>query len=39
MIDRMEPSFWGMVVCNSAVLMVALTMTLTLGIDATAYIR
>jgi len=39
MIDRMEPSFWGMAICNSVVLMFALTMTLTLGMDAMAYIR
>jgi len=39
MIDRMEPSFWGMAVCNSAILMFALTMSLTWGIDAMAYIR
>jgi hypothetical protein len=39
MIDRIDPSLWGMVVCNSVVLMFALTMTLTMGIDVTAYIR
>jgi len=39
MIDRVEPSLWGMVVCNSVILVFALTMTLTMGIDATAYIR
>jgi hypothetical protein len=39
MINRMEPSFWGMAVCNCAALMFALTMTLTFGIDAMSYIR
>jgi hypothetical protein len=34
MIDRMEPSFWGMAVCKSAALVFAIAMTLTFGLDA-----
>jgi hypothetical protein len=39
MIDRIEPSFWGMALCNCAILMFALTMTLASGIDVMAYVR
>jgi hypothetical protein len=34
MIDRMEPSFWAMAVCNSAALMFAIAMTLSFGLEA-----
>jgi hypothetical protein len=39
MIDKMEPSIWGMAVCNGAALMFAITVTLAFGLDAMSFIR